>query len=187
MFRVDFNNEIIKETRSHYMKQFTLSNIKSSTFLKVSYQWKTSPTVPNFRFSFIEVFPFCIVIDPHMRISQLGPRLESLFDTESCVNGKHISDVFTILRPDILHIEWEKVCVFRFLFFFTFAVQFSVSKLWKVRCIRHGELHSIKTRTKQSDHEDCSKGTKWECRYIFIGQFRKNQVKRTNEIHSIVA
>ncbi len=57
-----------------------------------------------------KVFPFCIVIDPEMRISQLGPRLESLFDPDNCVIGKHISDVFTLLRPDILHIEWEKVC-----------------------------------------------------------------------------
>jgi hypothetical protein len=60
--------------------------------------------------SLSKVFPFCIVIDSEMRISQLGPRLQSLFNPDNCVVGRHISDVFTLLRPDILHIEWEKVC-----------------------------------------------------------------------------
>ena len=115
MFRVDFNNEVIKSTTSRSMKQLTLSNIRSSTFFKVSHQWTTLPSVPDMLFLSIEVFPFCILIDPQMRISQLGPRLQSLFDTESRVIGKHISDVFTILRPDILHIEWDKVCVSLFL------------------------------------------------------------------------
>ena len=57
------------------------------------------------------------MIDPEMRISQLGQRLRSLFDAENYVIGKHISDVFTLLRPDILHIEWEKVCASLFVAF----------------------------------------------------------------------
>ncbi|CAF0824330.1 unnamed protein product [Adineta ricciae] len=88
MFRVDFNNEVIKQTTSHLTRQLSLTNVTGLTFFKI--------------------FPFCVVIDPEMRISQLGPRLRSLFTDDSCVVGKHISDVFTLVRPDILHIEWEK-------------------------------------------------------------------------------
>ena len=111
MFRVDFNNEVIKEVTSHLMKQFALPSITSSTFLKVSHSWITFPSLFNEHFIYIKIFPFCIIIDPEMRISQLGPRLQSLFSANSSTIGRHISDVFTLLRPDILHIEWEKVCV----------------------------------------------------------------------------
>jgi hypothetical protein len=110
MFRVDFNNEIMKKTTFRLMKQFTLPDITSSTFFKVSHQWATFPSLRNELFLSFKVFPFCVVIDPEMRISQLGPRLQSLFDANNCVIGRHISEVFTLLRPDILHIEWEKVC-----------------------------------------------------------------------------
>jgi hypothetical protein len=69
-----------------------------------------SPSVPDELCFSLKVFPFCVVIDPEMRISQLGPRLQSLFNADNCGIGRHISDVFILLRPDILHIEWEKVC-----------------------------------------------------------------------------
>jgi hypothetical protein len=114
MFRVDFNNEGIKDTTSRLMKQLMLPNIRSSTFLMVGHQWTTFAFVCDDLSLFFKVFPFCIVIDPEMRISQLGPRLQSLFDPDNCVIGKHISDVFTLLRPDILHIEWQKVCAYLF-------------------------------------------------------------------------
>lgn len=116
MFRVDFNNEIIKENSSRLMKQFILPNITSTTFLKVSHQCITFLCLSDYFFFFFQVFPFCVAIDPEMRISQLGPRLKSLFNPDSCVIGKHISDVFTLLRPDILHIEWEKVYALIFIF-----------------------------------------------------------------------
>lgn len=111
MFRVDFNNEVIKKTSSRLMKQFILSNIASSTFFKVSGLWTTFPSDLAEIVRSFKVFPFCIVIDPEMQISKLGPRLQSLFNADTSVIGRHITDVFTLLRPDILHIEWDKVCV----------------------------------------------------------------------------
>lgn len=60
------------------------------------------------------------MFDPEMRISHIGPRLQSLFNENMSVIGKHISDIFTVLRPDILHIEWAKVDIFvchQFLFY----------------------------------------------------------------------
>ena len=115
MFRVDFNNEGIKETTSRLMKQLVLPNITSPTFFTVSHQWTTFLSVHNELFFYLKVFPFCVVIDSEMRISQLGPRLQRLFSSDACIIGRHITNVFTLLRPDILHIEWEKVCAPLFL------------------------------------------------------------------------
>jgi hypothetical protein len=110
MFRVDFNNAIIEKTISRLMKKPTLPDITSSTFFKVSHRRKNS-SFPTHELSVsVKIFPFCVVINPEMQVSQLGPSLQSLFNANNLVIGRHINDVFTLLRPDILHIEWDKVC-----------------------------------------------------------------------------
>jgi hypothetical protein len=116
MFRVDFNNAVMKETTSRLMKQPTLPNISSLTFFKVSHQWTIFPSVRDKLSLSIQVFPFCVVIDPEMRISKLGPSLQNMFIADACIIGRHITDVFSLIRPDILHIEWEKVCASLFVF-----------------------------------------------------------------------
>ena len=77
-------------------------------------------------FRYVQIFPFCIIIDPEMQISQLGPRLQTLFSADALIIGRHITEVFTLLRPDILHIEWEKVCASCFVSYFRLYAQSSL-------------------------------------------------------------
>jgi hypothetical protein len=57
---------------------------------------------------YIQVFPFAILIDPQMRIIHMGHSIIDVFPTDTTISGRHLDDVFRLIRPDIL-LEWNKV------------------------------------------------------------------------------
>jgi hypothetical protein len=85
---VDFNNSSIKETSKRLYQFPNLADITSETFFKV--------------------FPFCILIDPSMRISHTGKSIKNLFPVDTILNGQYLDAIFRLIRPDIL-LEWNKV------------------------------------------------------------------------------
>jgi hypothetical protein len=91
IFRVDFNNAAVKETSKRLHKIPNLPDITSDTFFKV--------------------FPFCILIDPAMRINHTGKSIKSLFPVDTILHGRHVDEIFRIIRPDIV-LEWNKVIDF---------------------------------------------------------------------------
>jgi len=96
IFRVDFNNTAVKETSKRLDNIPNLPDITSDTFFKV--------------------FPFCILIDPSMRISHTGKSIKSLFPVDTILAGRHLDEIFRLIRPDIV-LEWNKVIHFLFLHF----------------------------------------------------------------------
>ena len=88
IFRVDFNNSAVKEISKRLHKIPVLPDITSDTFFKV--------------------FPFCVLIDPSMRINHTGKSIRSLFPVDTVLNGRHVDEIFRIIRPDIV-LEWNKV------------------------------------------------------------------------------
>ncbi len=87
IFRVDFNNSAVKEISKRLHNIPNLPDITSETFFKV--------------------FPFCVLIDPTMRISHMGKSIKSLFPVDTVVNGRHLDEIFRLIRPDIT-LEWNK-------------------------------------------------------------------------------
>ena len=57
---------------------------------------------------FSQVFPFAILLDPQMRIYHLGHSIKSVFPADTVLIGRHLEDVFRLVRPDIL-LEWSRV------------------------------------------------------------------------------
>jgi hypothetical protein len=57
---------------------------------------------------FLKYFHFCILIDPTMRISHTGKSIKSLFPVDTVLTGRHVDEIFRIIRPDIV-LEWNKV------------------------------------------------------------------------------
>ncbi|CAF0908758.1 unnamed protein product, partial [Didymodactylos carnosus] len=88
LFRVDFNNDIVKKVSKRLINVPTLPDITSGTFFRV--------------------FPFCILIDPSMRIYHVGKSIKNLFSDDTLFSGRYLKDLFQIIRPDIL-LEWEKL------------------------------------------------------------------------------
>jgi hypothetical protein len=97
IFRVDFNNSAVKETSKRLHNIPNLPDITSDTFFKV--------------------FPFCILIDPSMRINHTGKSIKSLFPVDTVLAGRHLDEIFRLIRPDIV-LEWNKVILLFQLFFF---------------------------------------------------------------------
>ena len=102
IFRVDFNNSAVKETSKRLYSIPNLPDITGDTFFKV--------------------FPFCILIDPTMRITHTGKSIKSLFPVDTVLTGRHLDAVFRLIRPDIV-LEWNKVIHF---FDFIFVINLSV-------------------------------------------------------------
>jgi hypothetical protein len=91
VFRVDFNNFMAKSVEKRLMEGPKLPDVTSATFFKV--------------------FPFAILIDPHMRIYHVGQSIKSVFPADTSLVGRHVEDIFRLVRPDIL-LEWNRVCLF---------------------------------------------------------------------------
>jgi hypothetical protein len=88
IFRVDFNNSAVKEISKRLHGIPTLPDITSETFFKV--------------------FPFCILIDPSMRITHTGKSIKNLFPADTILMGRYLDEIFRLIRPDIA-LEWNKV------------------------------------------------------------------------------
>ncbi|CAF0856685.1 unnamed protein product [Adineta ricciae] len=88
IFRVDFNNSAAKETSKRLHCFPNLPDITSDTFFKV--------------------FPFCVLFDPSMRITHMGKSIKSLFPYDTVVNGRHLDEIFRLIRPDI-PLEWSNM------------------------------------------------------------------------------
>ncbi|CAF1037064.1 unnamed protein product [Adineta steineri] len=88
VFRVDFNNSAVKETSKRLHSIPNLPDITSDTFFKV--------------------FPFCVLIDPSMRINHMGKSIKSLFPVDTVIIGRHLDEIFRLIRPDIV-LEWNKM------------------------------------------------------------------------------
>ncbi len=88
IFRVDFNNSTVKETSKRLHAIPLLPDITSDTFFKV--------------------FPFCILIDPTMRITHTGKSIKNLFPADTILTGRYLDEIFRLIRPDIA-LEWSKV------------------------------------------------------------------------------
>jgi hypothetical protein len=58
----------------------------------------------------LQVFPFAILIDPQMRIYHMGHSVKNVFPQDTVLMGRHLEDVFRLVRPDIL-LEWNRVCL----------------------------------------------------------------------------
>ncbi len=43
-----------------------------------------------------------------MRISHTGKSIKSLFPVDTVLTGRHVDEIFRIIRPDIV-LEWNKV------------------------------------------------------------------------------
>ncbi len=48
-----------------------------------------------------------------MRIYHMGHSVKNVFPADAGLIGRHLEDVFRLVRPDIL-LEWNRVCVFSF-------------------------------------------------------------------------
>ncbi|CAF0955453.1 unnamed protein product [Rotaria sordida] len=88
IFRVDFNNSAVKETSKRFLNIPNLPDITSETFFKV--------------------FPFCLLIDPSMRIYHMGKSIKSLFPVDTVLTGRYVDEIFRLVRPDIVF-QWDKV------------------------------------------------------------------------------
>ncbi|CAF4649486.1 unnamed protein product, partial [Rotaria sp. Silwood2] len=86
--RVDFNNSAVKDTSQRLFSIPNLPDITSETFFKV--------------------FPFCLLIDPSMRIYHMGKSVKSLFPVDTVLIGRYLEEIFRLIRPDI-SLEWDKV------------------------------------------------------------------------------
>jgi len=45
-----------------------------------------------------------------MRIHHVGHSIKSVFPADTTLVGRHLEDVFRLVRPDIL-LEWNRVCI----------------------------------------------------------------------------
>ncbi|CAF1174863.1 unnamed protein product [Adineta ricciae] len=88
VFRVDFHNYQMKTIGKRFIQNPTLPDVTSATFFKV--------------------FPFAIILDPQMRIFHIGDSVKNVFPPKTQLIGRHLDDVFCLLRPDIL-LEWNRV------------------------------------------------------------------------------
>ncbi|CAF3725651.1 unnamed protein product [Adineta steineri] len=88
VFRVDFNNYKLKNLGKRFIQNPSLPDVTSATFFKV--------------------FPFAILIDPQMRMFHVGKSVQKVFPTNVPLIGRHIEDVFRLVRPDIL-LEWNRL------------------------------------------------------------------------------
>ncbi|CAF0806920.1 unnamed protein product [Adineta steineri] len=88
VFRVDFNNFMARSMERRLMQGPKLPDVTSTTFFKV--------------------FPFGILLDPQMRICHLGHSIKNVFPSDTLLIGRHLEDVFRLIRPDIL-LEWNRV------------------------------------------------------------------------------
>lgn len=85
---MDFNNVAAKETSKRLHSMPILPDITSETFFRV--------------------FPFCVLFDPSMRITHMGKSIKSLFPCDAVLTGRHLDEIFRLIRPDIT-LEWNKV------------------------------------------------------------------------------
>jgi hypothetical protein len=44
-----------------------------------------------------------------MRIAHMGHSIKNVFPADATLLGRHLEDVFRLIRPDIL-LEWNRVC-----------------------------------------------------------------------------
>ncbi|CAF0856616.1 unnamed protein product [Rotaria sordida] len=88
IFRVNFNNFIARSTQRRLMQGPKFPDLTSATFFKV--------------------FPFAILLDPHMRIFHMGDSIRNIFSVDTVLIGRCLNDVFRLVRPDI-PLEWTKV------------------------------------------------------------------------------
>ena len=44
-----------------------------------------------------------------MRICHVGQSIKNVFPPETTLAGRHLEDIFRLIRPDIL-LEWNRVC-----------------------------------------------------------------------------
>ncbi|UJR23271.1 hypothetical protein I4U23_026289 [Adineta vaga] len=88
VFRVDFHNYKLKTIGKRFIQNPTLPDVTSATFFKV--------------------FPFALLIDPQMRIYHAGQSVKKVFPPNTQIIGRHLDDIFRLLRPDIL-LEWNRV------------------------------------------------------------------------------
>jgi hypothetical protein len=45
-----------------------------------------------------------------MRIYHIGQSIKSVFPVDTILIGRHVEDIFRLVRPDIL-LEWNRVCI----------------------------------------------------------------------------
>jgi hypothetical protein len=45
-----------------------------------------------------------------MRIYHVGQSIKSVFPVDTPLVGRHLEDIFRLVRPDIL-LEWNRVCI----------------------------------------------------------------------------
>ena len=46
-----------------------------------------------------------------MRIYHVGQSIKGVFPVDTPLVGRHLEDIFRLVRPDIL-LEWNRVCLF---------------------------------------------------------------------------
>jgi hypothetical protein len=81
IFRVDFDNSVLKERSERVAKLLIFPDITSETFYKV--------------------FPFGILIDSSMRRFNMGKSIKTIFPCDTILNGQNLNQIFPLIRPDI--------------------------------------------------------------------------------------
>ena len=61
--------------------------------------------------TFLKVFPFSILINSQMKITQMGKSIEKLFPNSNYLIGNFIDQIFKLIRPDI-PFQFDKVSFF---------------------------------------------------------------------------
>ena len=125
---MDFNNSAAKETSKRLHCIPNLPDITSDTFFKV--------------------FPFCVLFDPSMRITHMGKSIKSLFPYDTVVNGRHLDEIFRLVRPDI-PLEWNNVIEFDLFLHSSSSSCISLgldAQLWSTYRVPHGKSNSTSIR-----------------------------------------
>ena len=71
-----------------------------------------------------------------MRIYHVGQSIKSVFPAETTLVGRHLEDIFRLIRPDIL-LEWNRVSLSEIKMINSFIVLCLATFLWKTYSFRH--------------------------------------------------
>ncbi|CAF2760229.1 unnamed protein product [Rotaria sp. Silwood2] len=67
------------------------------------------PSLPDLSLTtFLQVFPFSILMDSSLRIRHMGKHIIKAFPIETPLIGRLLNDVFQLIQPDIFF-EWDKI------------------------------------------------------------------------------
>lgn len=68
--------------------------------------------LPVKAFVFLEIFPFCVVFDEGLVITNIGNSLQAVMPT---VVGKRIPEVFDLAKP-LVECSWKSVSIYKCMF-----------------------------------------------------------------------